>query len=677
MSKEDIFLNDLDQVDSWLDSTSFAVQEAEKEQTLERMSGAQIKEELIAGNDGEVQFNDDGDAGADSNFTWDNTDKILNIPAIQFDLTPTQTNAEGKVFWDVDNGTLCLGMPGGDVALQIGQELYAPRSKAVGSDIDNGQLVYISGATGAVPEMALAKADTSATSRGVIAMSTENITQNQLGYYTSFGLVREVDTSGYSEGDALYLSAATAGGYTNVKPSQPNFIVKIGIVIRAHATEGIIFVTINQRTNNYTHIQGLTSGSVVFANSDGFLDQDNANFHWDNTNKRLGIGTTTPSESLEVDGCVSILLDTERYKIAGFDVLGINVANSNTYVGRDSGKTATGIQNTFIGELSGYISSSLNTGNFNTFVGARTGFRNTTGSENTFVGRWAGMNNTTGGNNTFLGYQAGQANTTGLRNFFLGRSAGFRNTIGNDNLLLGYLSGLSLVDGNNNIIIGSSIDVPASDSDDYLNIGDAVYGDLSSGNIGVGVTNPAEKLHVGGDARIDGLTASKPVWTDANKTLISKDITACDVVKTRLTASAQTVNTGTLSSGTVTDVQTWSDGNEVNISEVAGTPGYDVEYRIDNVADFCEIVIAFYYVGSSTHDCQVQIYDDANTTWRGFINQTGAQLGHNTRYAILPDDSANYINSSDQVKIRFYHPKSGNASHDLYIDYVAIIGAST
>jgi hypothetical protein len=35
---------------------------------------------------------------------------------------------------------------------------------------------------------------------------------------------------------------------------------------------------------------------------------------------------------------------------------------------------------------------------------------------------------------------------------------------------------------------------------------------------------------------------------------------------------------------------------------------------------------------------------------------------------------ADYISGSDEVWIRFYHPTSGNASHDLYIDYVSIIG---
>jgi fibronectin-binding autotransporter adhesin len=45
----------------------------------------------------------------------------------------------------------------------------------------------------------------------------------------------------------------------------------------------------------------LTQGSVVFAGASGVYSQDNANFFYDATNHRLGIGTTSPVASLNVD----------------------------------------------------------------------------------------------------------------------------------------------------------------------------------------------------------------------------------------------------------------------------------------------------------------------------------------------------------------------------------------
>ena len=49
----------------------------------------------------------------------------------------------------------------------------------------------------------------------------------------------------------------------------------------------------------------LTTGSVMFANSVGKITQDNANFFWDDTNNRLGIGTASPSATLHVVGAAT------------------------------------------------------------------------------------------------------------------------------------------------------------------------------------------------------------------------------------------------------------------------------------------------------------------------------------------------------------------------------------
>src|ERR1035441_1182208 len=46
----------------------------------------------------------------------------------------------------------------------------------------------------------------------------------------------------------------------------------------------------------------LTLGSVRFASTSGLIAQDNANFFWDATNHRLGIGTTAPGYPLTVLG---------------------------------------------------------------------------------------------------------------------------------------------------------------------------------------------------------------------------------------------------------------------------------------------------------------------------------------------------------------------------------------
>ncbi|NTV21962.1 MAG: DUF5011 domain-containing protein [Candidatus Yonathbacteria bacterium] len=47
-----------------------------------------------------------------------------------------------------------------------------------------------------------------------------------------------------------------------------------------------------------------TLGSILFVDASGNLAQDNTNFFWNNTDKRLGIGTNTPNEALDVNGTI-------------------------------------------------------------------------------------------------------------------------------------------------------------------------------------------------------------------------------------------------------------------------------------------------------------------------------------------------------------------------------------
>jgi hypothetical protein len=63
-------------------------------------------------------------------------------------------------------------------------------------------------------------------------------------------------------------------------------------------TVGILPVT---RGGTGTSTQ-FTAGSVVFAGASGVYGQDNAQFFWDDTNNRLGLGTVTPGQKLEVSG---------------------------------------------------------------------------------------------------------------------------------------------------------------------------------------------------------------------------------------------------------------------------------------------------------------------------------------------------------------------------------------
>jgi len=216
---------------------------------------------------------------SNTGLTYNSITNTLTVDGVQWDLTPTATGAaEGLMYWNTEDGTLNLGMPGGNVNLQIGQELIMRAKNETGSPITNGQLVYISGGTGNNAIISLAKADAEITSATTIGMATEAIADSHFGYVTLIGLVRDVNTISYTAGTSLYLSAATAGAYTSTKPVAPNHLVTIGVVIRQHATEGVIFVRID---NGYE----LSELHDVYINSiaDGnILQYVNANSRWEN-----------------------------------------------------------------------------------------------------------------------------------------------------------------------------------------------------------------------------------------------------------------------------------------------------------------------------------------------------------------------------------------------------------
>ena len=113
-----------------------------------------------------------------------------------------------------------------------------------GSAFSDMQVVRIAGSQGTRLTAVLAQADSSANAGATIAVVTEPIANGASGFATISGLVRNVDTSGFSEGDPLYLSAAVAGGITNVIPTSPNKVVRIGWCVRSHATVGMIYVQV-------------------------------------------------------------------------------------------------------------------------------------------------------------------------------------------------------------------------------------------------------------------------------------------------------------------------------------------------------------------------------------------------------------------------------------------------
>jgi len=140
-------------------------------------------------------------------------------------------------------------------------------------------------------------------------------------------------------------------------------------------------------------------------------------------------------------------------------------------------------------------------GDYNTATGYWALYANTTGGHNTAIGYFALRYNTTGTYNTALGDRAlywntsGMYNTatgyqslyfsTGQRNTAVGYQALRANTTGHSNTAIGYQAGDNITTGDYNIMIGYNTDIPTAPSSYRLNIGNTIYGNLSTDRVGI------------------------------------------------------------------------------------------------------------------------------------------------------------------------------------------------
>lgn len=229
-----------------------------------------------------------------------------NVDHITFDTTPTTPVGLGTLVWNDGDGTLDLGLKGGNVTLQLGQEQVARVWNAETQSLNDGDIVYIYGSHGNRISVKLADNSSELTSKNTLGMVTETILAGEEGFVTTGGVVHGLSiTTGappldFQEGDTLYLG--TAGGYTKVKPTAPVHTVIVGFVERIHASQGSIFVKVD---NGY-ELGELHNILTPTPSSGDLLLYDGDNTVWINT--KVLSGSYRLSGSLDVTGSITASL---------------------------------------------------------------------------------------------------------------------------------------------------------------------------------------------------------------------------------------------------------------------------------------------------------------------------------------------------------------------------------
>ena len=224
----------------------------------------------------------------------------------------------------------------------------------------------------------------------------------------------------------------------------------------------------------------------------GDLTVDTTTLHVDSTNNRVGIGTTSPSELLDVNG------DAE---INGLTVgRGNGSVATNTALGLSAlGSVTTGAFN----NANGYQALNANTlGIGNTATGHAALQSNTTGNNNVATGRNALLNNTTGAGNTAAGFGSLQSNTTGNNNVAVGIQSGDVITTGSRNTIVGFACDPSAAGGNDQVVVGSAL---TGKGDDTAFIG-GTNGAYNEKNVTTWETTSDERLKKNITGNDDGLS---------------------------------------------------------------------------------------------------------------------------------------------------------------------------
>jgi len=203
---------------------------------------------------------------------------------LQFDVSAAYEVLPGQLAWNADDGTVDIGMDGGNVTMQIGLETYF-RVKA-DSTINDGEVVMAIGAVGTSGKILAATANITDAAQGIyiLGVATENIAPNGFGFVTTFGIVRGVNTTGsdvsesWSVGTVLYYKSGSVGKMTKISPTAPAPHVIVALVTDA-GENGAIFVR-----PTYGLPFGDLNGNVEFGplEDNDFIVYKSGNQRWEN-----------------------------------------------------------------------------------------------------------------------------------------------------------------------------------------------------------------------------------------------------------------------------------------------------------------------------------------------------------------------------------------------------------
>lgn len=196
-------------------------------------------------------------------------DFMDSVQYIEFDTSTVISTSVGRLQWDIEYGTLDIGLTGGNASVLVGQREVVYVYNDTAATLPKGKIVEVTGASGQRLTVKLAQADNDANSATVLGIMLEDVSVNASGYVATDGLVRNVNTAAFTDGQIVYLSPVSAGELTPTKPIAPQHLVLVGYIVKGGSVgAGSIYV----KTQNGYELGELhdvkTSSSASIANNE-------------------------------------------------------------------------------------------------------------------------------------------------------------------------------------------------------------------------------------------------------------------------------------------------------------------------------------------------------------------------------------------------------------------------
>jgi hypothetical protein len=387
--------------------------------------------------------------------------------------------------------------------------------------------------------------------KGANLASTDLLEISQLvsGSYVTKSITGAEIVAGATTGFVPTSRTLTINGTTQDLSADRTFTISTGITIGT------------------TAITSGTVGRVLFEGT-GNVVSESANLFWDNTNGRLGIGTSSPAYRIDVLGNVNggIAINSKNASTGASATSGFQVQNSSTdgslFI-TSTGYTPNGVlQPNTLGFYSNGIPITICSGNIitmstggvterlritstgNVLISTTTdaGFKLDVNGTARVVGRatiqtlTVGLGNNSVANNTVVGLTALNVNTTGDYNSAFGGISLQKNTSGNYNTAIGYQTLNNNTSGANNTAIGMQSCNGVTIQSNNTGVG---FQSLNSG----GANNSA----LGASTDSGGFSGSvilgrSAVATGANQFVVGSTGTNAGSVTTEVNASTQVWN---------------------------------------------------------------------------------------------------------------------------------------